>query len=264
VYAAITFVVGAFLVAPLPRGLRPWTGAAVALFFPLLLELNILNMNLLTLALALGAWAMRDRPAIGGILLAGAAGAKMLGAPILLFYVAARRWRQLAWTAATFLVVAIATAPWVGHLWPVAIEAIRWRATNEVTGGGIRPEAFRGTLGYVAVAVVACGVIIASGIASRSAPPRRAADLHALALASAPLLAHLIHYPALVLGLPLLVATVRALSARHALLALPAAAWLAMEMPVHDQGWRFGGYVATIALGVALFLVPALRARTFA
>jgi hypothetical protein len=35
-----------------------------------------------------------------------------------------------------------------------------------------------------------------------------------------------------------------------------------MNMPIWDPGWRFGGYLATIAIGAALFLVPAFRERS--
>jgi hypothetical protein len=255
-YTAIAVAVGAMLIAPLPRALRPWVGTAVALFFPLLLELNLLNMNLLTLALALGAWALRDRPVPGGIALAAAAGLKVVGAPLVLFYAAAGRWRQLAWTGATLALIALASAPWVGSLWDEAIGAILWRGTTADVIG-IRPGPLRGTVAYVVLAAASAAVIVAAGIAARRSH-RDAGDLHALALASIPLLAHLIQYPVLLMTLPLLAAEARALSSRPALLVLPGVAWLAMQMPLGMEAWRFGGLLLTVALGVWLFLRPAL------
>ena len=85
----------------LPWAARPWAAAGVVVFLPLVLEVVLGNLNLLTLALCLVAWRWRDRAPIGGPVLALAVGLKLLPAALLLFYVGTRRWRLLGWTAAT-------------------------------------------------------------------------------------------------------------------------------------------------------------------
>lgn len=255
-YVAVAVAIVGMGVRRLPPHLRPWVAAALAVFFPLVLELSLLNMNLLTVGLALAAWRLRDRPGTSGALLAAAAGAKVLGAPLLGFYVAARRWPHLAWAVVAGVVVALVTAPLIGHLWPDALNAILWRTTTEDVAG-IRPLEMKGAVPHLVTALGAAAIIVASGIATRRSP-NDASDLHSLALAAIPLLAQLIQYPNLVLLIPLLLALARRLSARPVLLALPALAWLAIQMPIGMEWWRFGGLVATVALGVVFVLFPAL------
>jgi arabinofuranan 3-O-arabinosyltransferase len=248
----IAAALGAILVLPLPRAVRPWVATAIALFFPLLLELNLANLNLLTMALALVAWARRDRPLSAGVLLAAAVGLKMLAAPLLLFYLAAGRWRHVAWAAATGMIVIVATVPWIGRYWAELIPAVVWRSTSADVLG-IRPEALRGTTGYLALAAAGMAILVAAGLGARRSA-HRAREMHALALAATPLLAYGLTYPFLVLALPLLVAVTHAVTPRPALLILPGIAWLAMQMPLGMEAWRFGGLLLTIALGVWLFL----------
>ena len=85
----------------LPWAARPWAAAGVVVFLPLVLEVVLGNLNLLTLALCLVAWRWRDRAPIGGPVLALAIGLKLLPAALLLFYVGTGRWRLLGWAAAT-------------------------------------------------------------------------------------------------------------------------------------------------------------------
>jgi hypothetical protein len=253
-YTCLAVAVGALLVAPLPRSLRPWTAACIALYFPLLLELNLLNTNLVTLALALTAWALRDRPGPAGVSFAAAAGLKLLGAPLTFFYAGARRWRQLASGAATLGAIGVATAPWVGGYWGDWLPTLFWRvASTDMLG--IRPVGLSSTPAFLALAAAAIGVILAAGIASWHSPGR-ASDLHALALAATPLFATFISYPSLIMALPLFAAVTRSLAPRPLLLALPLAAWLAVEMPLGMEAWRFGGLLGIIALGAVLFLPP--------
>jgi hypothetical protein len=126
-------------------------------------------------------------------------------------------------------------------------------ASDRSALSGIRPEALGSTAAYLALAGAGVATLLAAGIVARGARAL-ADDCHALALASAPLLAYGITYPFLVLSLPLLVATMTPLASRPALLALPLGAWLAMEMPLGSEPWRFGGYIATVVLGAILFL----------
>lgn len=245
------------LVAPLPRSVRPWAATSFVLFIPLLLELGLGNVNLVTMALALAAWASRDRPVRGGVLLALAVGLKLLVGTLVLFYIAAGRWRQVAWAATAVILAALATAPWVGTYWPEFVPVLARQATGNV--GGIRSETFGGA-GHVAAAMVAVAVAVSAGLGARRSADH-ARDLHGLALAAAPLIASGIYYTFLVLTLPLLAALTRALAPRPALLALPALAWLAMEMPPGSDALRSSGLLATVALGTLLFLRPALARR---
>ena len=247
-------VLATIALARSPRVLRPWAAISIVLFFPLLLDIRIVNLDTLTTTLALLAWRLRDRPVRGGVVLAAAVGLKLVAAPVVLFYVAARRWRQLAWAAAATALVAVVTAPWVGPYWLDFIAA----ASDRSAIPGIGAEALGSTPAYLALPGVGVAILLAAGIAARGARDR-ADDGHALALASAPLLAYGITYPFLVLALPLLVATMAALASRPALLALPLGAWLAMEAPLGSELWRFGGYIATLVLGAVLFLPTVAR-----
>jgi hypothetical protein len=244
VAAALTAV----LLAPLPRALRPWAAAMTATFFPLLLELNLANLDLLTAAFAVAAWSVRDRPARAGALLAIAIGMKLLAAPLLVFYAAAGRWRMIAWAAAWSALVALATAPWVAPYWREAVDVIAYRIRGE---GGIRTGWLATLEGYVATTMLVLIVTIAAGRSARG----RATDadgLHALALAACPFVASRIHYTYLVLELPLLAALAEAFAPRPLLLAMPAAAWLAIETP--DPAWRAIGTLGAILLGAAVFV----------
>ena len=256
--AGLAAAVATFLIAPLPRPARPWAAAMAAGFFPLLLDLNLGNVNLLTAALALAAWSARERPARGGALLAAAVGIKLLAAPILLFYAAAGQGRTLAWAAAWTLFVELVTAKRVGRYWGAELGAIADQTLR--TGGGIRSGPLEGTVGQIATIVLAAIVMVAAGAAARR-PQGRGADLHALALATCPLAASAIYYTFLVLGLPLLAAIARSLASRPVLLVLPGTAWLAME--AQEPLWRSAGLLGAIALGLALFVVrPASMDRS--
>jgi len=97
-------------VRTLPWAARPWAVAGVVVFLPLVLEVMLGNLNLVTLALCLAAWRWRDRAPAGGMLLALAFAIKLLPAALILFYVGAGRWRVLAWAAATGAAAAALTA----------------------------------------------------------------------------------------------------------------------------------------------------------
>src|SRR5882762_2192772 len=85
---AVAAVVAVQLIRPLPRDARPWAAAAFLLFLPLILEIALGNLNLLTVALCLLAWSMRQRSAAAGTILAVAIGLKLLPLTLILFYLA--------------------------------------------------------------------------------------------------------------------------------------------------------------------------------
>lgn len=253
----VAAAMAAFLIAPLPRAVRPWAAAATVTFFPLLLEVNVANLNLVTAALALLAWSWRDKPARGGIALSAALGLKLLAGALVLFYVAAHRWRPLAWAAAIAAAVVVVTWPIVGAYWPASANVIFHRVAD--LDAGFRPTATPGPLGQAATIFIAVAVAVFAGIGARRSPAS-ANDLHALALAAAPLVADAVDYTFLVLALPLLAALSRTVARTPPLLALPLAAWLAMESA--DLSARYIGLFAALGLGIVLFLPRALRGQS--
>ena len=92
---AVAAAVGFALIGPLPPGWRPWAAAGYVFFLGLVLEVTLGNVNLITLALVLAAWRLRSRVVPTGILLMAAVGLKFLPLTLLLFYVAAGRWRPV-------------------------------------------------------------------------------------------------------------------------------------------------------------------------
>ena len=248
----VAAALGAVLLAPLPRDVRPWAAAAIALFFPLLLELNVGNMDLVTVALVLGAWALRDRPVRGGALLAVAVGLKLVAGAVVVFYAAAGRWRQLGWAALTALAITVITLPWLAGAWRdyIGLLARMWTSAISSEAIDIRPDALRGTVELV-LPLAGAALAVAVGLAARRS--RAESDLHRLALAGAPLVAPAIWYTYLLLALPLLVAEVRALAGRPLLLVLPLIVYAFMEGPLEQKDLRFVGLVACLVLGVGLF-----------
>ena len=91
----VAAAVGIALIRPLPNSWRPWAAAGYVFFLGLVLEVTLGNVNLISLALALAAWRLRDRAIPAGILLAAAVGLKFLPVTLLLFYVASGRWRPV-------------------------------------------------------------------------------------------------------------------------------------------------------------------------
>lgn len=108
---ALAVAVGVALLADLPRAARPWAAAAYALFLPLVLEVTLGNLDLASLALMLVAWRFRDRPIVAAVPFALGIGLKLLPAAMLLFYLAARRWRVVAYAAAIGVAGLVVTAP---------------------------------------------------------------------------------------------------------------------------------------------------------
>ncbi len=107
---AVAAVVGIALIRPLPPSWRPWATAGYVFFLGLVLEVTLGNVNLISLALALAAWRLRARALPAGVLLAAAVGLKFLPFNLLLFYLAAGRWRPVAAGAALGTVALVASA----------------------------------------------------------------------------------------------------------------------------------------------------------
>lgn len=109
----VAVALGVALLRELPTSARPWAAAAYALFLPLVLEVTLGNLDLVTVALMVAAWRLRDRPALCALPLALGVGLKFLPAAMLLFYVAAGRWRPVVIGAVIGLVALAATSPFL-------------------------------------------------------------------------------------------------------------------------------------------------------
>jgi hypothetical protein len=269
---AIAAAVGVTLIRPLPFSWRPWAAAGYVFFLGLVLEVTLGNVNLISLALALAAWRLRDRAIPAGILLAAAVGLKFLPITLLFFYVAAGRWRPVL-TGAVIGTAALAVgalalpdrtaeyirfAPrlldqsWVyaqiGRPGPPEIAAIFWSQP-------FRP----------ALAAAAALVAVIAGTAARRDPAREN-TWHVLTIATAGYLAPFGYFwtTFLILSLPLAADTLRRAAERPRTERWPivggvVAAWLLMQpqqvgtlMPVL---WHFLGVVLLCVIAL-LTLVP--------
>src|SRR5256714_1213951 len=92
---ATAAAVGIALIRPLPGTWRPWAAAGYVFFLGLVLEVTLGNVNLISLALALAAWRFRERALVAGVLLPAPVGLQFLPFNLLLFYLAAGRWRPV-------------------------------------------------------------------------------------------------------------------------------------------------------------------------
>ena len=285
---AVAVVVGVALIRPLPPLWRPWATAGYFFFLGLVLEVTLGNVNLISLALALAAWRLRARALPAGVLLAAAVGLKFLPFNLLLFYLAAGRWRPVAAGAALGTVALVASAvalpdrtaeyvrfaprlleqDWVyAHIarpGPPALAAIFWS------------DAFP-----LALAAASVLVAVLAGVAAR----RDASNentWHALTLATAGYLAPFGYFwtTFLILSLPLAADTLRRAAARASreralIVGAVALSWLLMEpqevgtlVPIL---WHFIGVVLLCALALATLArqavgtrltLPSTRART--
>ena len=239
---AVAAVVGIALIRPLPPSWRPWATAGYVFFLGLVLEVTLGNVNLISLALALAAWRLRARALPAGVLLAAAVGLKFLPFNLLLFYLAAGRWRPVAAGAALGTVALVASAvalpdrtaeyvrfaprlleqDWVyAHIarpGPPALAAIFWS------------DAFP-----LALAAASVLVAVIAGVAARRDSSNEN-TWHALTLATAGYLAPFGYFwtTFLILSLPLAAdalrrAAARASRERAAIVGAVALSWLLME-----------------------------------
>lgn len=239
---------------------RPWLIAGSAAFLPLVAELTIANVNLLSLALCLLAWELRHQPTRAGLSLALAVGLKLLPATVPLFFLVAGPRRVVVWAVGSAVVVTLLTLPWLGGHWLAYLALLeRIAAAPSAQATTLIPDALQGAAGRVALLAIAAVLTVGAALAARR-DPARAGSAFAVALAAAPLAAPGIWYPYLVFALPLLLRTVvdtATLPRSPAQLARAAAAgagWLAMEFPKRP------GAPDIAFAGLALLLVSATAA----
>jgi hypothetical protein len=213
----IAAAVGVALIRPLPSSWRPWAAAGYVFFLGLVLEVILGNVNLISLALALAAWRLRDRAIPAGILLAAAVGLKFLPLTLLLFYVASGRWRPVvtggligtAALAAGALFMPDRTAEYVRFA-PRLLEQDWVYAHIARPGPPELPTYFWSDWFPLALAGAAALVPVLAGVAARRDPAREN-TWHALTLATAGYLAPFGYFwtTFLILSLPLASDTLR-------------------------------------------------------
>ena len=207
----VAAAVGIALVRPLRPSWRPWAAAGYIFFLGLVLEVTLGNVNLISLALALAAWRLRDRAIPAGICLAAAVGLKFLPLTLLLFYVASGRWRPVltggvigaAALAAGALLMPDRTAEYVRFA-PRLLEQ-DWVYAHIARPGPPELAAFFWSEWFpLALAGAAALVAVLAGVAARRDPPREN-TWHALTLATAGYLAPFGYFwtTFLILSLPL-------------------------------------------------------------
>jgi hypothetical protein len=239
-------LLGHRLIAPLRPDLRPWAVAGYALYLPLIAEITLGNLNLVTLALCLLAWHQRARPVAAGAALAFAVGLKLLPVALPLFFLAAGAWRMTLWAAAVGGAALAATVVLMPDEWARYVGVAPTIASTPAVS--VIPVAPTGPVAQVALLVAALGVTIAMG---RLARDRGRADLaYAVALAAVPLPAPAINYPYLVFTLPLLAMLLRTPGWWWAGAAV---AWVAIQVPARPDapGVAFGGLLLLISVGAA-------------
>src|SRR5213593_450664 len=239
---AIAAAVGVALIRPLPASWRPWAAAGYVFFLGLVLEVTLGNVNLISLALALAAWRLRDRALPAGILLAAAVGLKFLPLTLLLFYVASGRWRPVliggligsAGLALGALLMPDRTAEYIRFV-PRLLEQDWVYAHIARPGPPELAGLFWSDWFPLALAIGAVLFAIAAGIAARRDRWNENA-WHTLTLATAGYLAPFGYFwtTFLILSLPLAAETLRRAAARPAgervpIVALVVISWVLME-----------------------------------
>lgn len=249
---ALAAAVGYALTRSIAADRRPWAVAAYALYLPLVAEITIGNLNLVTLSLCLLAWRLRARPALGGTALAVAVGLKLMPLALPLFFLAAGAWRVVVWAGAIGAgVVAVSLLPLAGD-WKTFIRLAPEIASTPVAT--VIPLIPTDAAVRAGLAAVSLALSVAMGRVARD--DARAWPAYAIALSAVPLPAPVISYPYLVFALPLLAA----LTARGSrlVLAVTAVAWLMLEIPTRPGSppIAFAGLALCIALGVMLVARP--------
>jgi alpha-1,2-mannosyltransferase len=244
--------IGVVLVRPVPGHLRPWAVAAYALYLPLIAEVTLGNLNLVSLALCMLAWRWRDRVVVGGAALTAAVALKLVPIALPLFFVAAGRWRVVAAATGLGAAALLLTLPRFADEWRayigLALEIAAAPATQAVP---LIPSDLPIRLAMLAAAL---GILTLAGRAARRDPSDPTPP--ALALAAMLFAAPAIWYPYLVFLLPLLAAVV-ARSERRWPPVAALIAYAALEIPTRSGGAAiaFIGLAAIVAAGLAL--VPA-------
>ena len=204
VLIAVAASVGIVLVRRAAPDARAVTAAAYVSFLPLLSELRFGNVNLLTLAVVLAAWRLRDRVWLAGPLLAAGIGLKLLPVAVLAFLLVAGRARLVATALAAGAAVVAVTWPWLGSAWLDYVATLRALGLETpAAGSNIVPAALATPPGRYVLPAVAVLTAVAAGLVARRAPDLED-DAFPIALAAAPLLVTSVWYPYLVLALPAL------------------------------------------------------------
>lgn len=270
---AIAAAVGVTLIRPLPFSWRPWAAAGYVFFLGLVLEITLGNVNLISLALALAAWRFRDRAIPAGFLLAAAVGLKFLPITLLLFYVAAGRWRPVLAGAvigttalgASALVLPDRMAEYIRFA-PRLLEQDWVYAHIARPGPPALAAVFWSELFPLALAAAAALVAVIAGIAARRDPAGEH-TWHALTLATVGYLAPFGYFwtTFLILSLPLSADTLRRArmarpSERALVIGMVFVSWLLMQpqqtgtlVPIL---WHFLGVVLLCATAVLTLIRP--------
>jgi hypothetical protein len=270
----IAAAVGVALIRPLPPSWRPWAAAGYVFFLGLVLEVTLGNVNLISLALALAAWRLRDRAIPAGIVLAAAVGLKFLPLTLLLFYVASGRWRPVltggvigaAALAAGTLLMPERTAEYIRFA-PRLLEQDWVYAHIARPGPPELAALFWSEWFPLALAGAAALVAILAGVAARRDRAREN-TWHALTLATAGYLAPFGYFwtTFLILSLPLASDTLRRASTtpsveRAVVIGAVVLSWVLMEpqqtgtlVPIL---WHFVGVMLLCATAVLTLVRPA-------
>jgi glycosyl transferase family 87 len=221
------------LVRTLPPRTRYWGAAAIVAFFPLIYEVTLENVTLVTLALCVLAWHLRRRAARAGALFALALGLKLLPVSLLAYLAVARRGRVIVWSGLVLLGIAVASWPFVGAEWSDFLSLLaRLARASSASPSNIAPAVFSVAPFSVLLPGLSLGVAMMCGAVSLARDDR---EDHAfrVALAAVPLVAATLWYPYLVFALPLLVTSAPPAPARALRIPFAAArpaSWILIEI----------------------------------
>jgi len=274
---ALAAVFGVKLILRLPPLARPWAAAAYVFFLPLVLEVTLGNVDLVSIALALVAWNWRGRPNAASAPYAAAIGIKFLPVVLLPFYVAAG-YTRIVWRAA--LLGAAAMAVTLPFLWTPTAEfwalLPRYLDTEWVRIHAEREQpAFLATIAWsdafpIVLALLAVSGGIIFGRKARSDPAMET-EWHDMALAISPYGTPFgfIWTTFLIASIPLFVVTLR--RALHldglprvvAIVGLLVCWWAMQIVQVHDL-WPIVAHMVGVLglLAIALALMALERAQT--
>jgi len=269
--------VGFVLIRPLPGAARPWASAGYVAFLPLVLEITLGNVDLISVALALLAWHWRAHAWRGATALAVAVGLKFMPAILLPFYIAAGRWQLVLRAFVIGAAGLVLTAPF---LWRHIVDYIELLPRYAQTDW-VRAHLAHDELGVIADVVWSDWFPLALGLAALSGAiacgrmarrdPSRETDWHHVALALSPYLVPFGFFwtTFLIASLPLFSVTLRrALDERGASRAVALSgllvAWSLMQLvQVHDlmvPVYHAAGVMLLIAIALALMAREPLQA----
>lgn len=205
--AGLAALVTWHLASQLPRATRYWGAAAIVLFFPLIWEVTLENLTLVTLTSTLLAWRWRRSAPRSGAAFAVALGLKLLPLSLIPYFLASGRVRVLLWSALGLIAITFFTWPIVGAEWPAFIAFLAYIAQAPAgTGSNIVPALFSAPPLRVVLPALALLIAVLCGFVSRASDGDEDHSFR-VALAAVPLVASTLWYPYLIFALPLLVAS---------------------------------------------------------